>query len=143
MSMRRGRAMRKYGLILLTLVALPFSLSGCASRYGAAPRFKNANTIGLHVQMQTTPSPPVALKDVKVLVQLQSGTNHLEWTQVRVSEVMSDMSMPPLTSVLHKIRKNTYSGKVIFTMGGPWIVTVIAEKEGKSYGQQFHMDVRQ
>ncbi|MCL6597050.1 MAG: hypothetical protein K6V73_12730 [Firmicutes bacterium] len=96
-----------------------FALSGCGGAPAASERVVRWRVEGATARLRYV-APPTALRPSPVSVAAPGA----RLTGASIEAIMTDMSMPPVRLVLRPAGDGTYQGRLLLTMGGPWLYVV-------------------
>ena len=126
-------------IAVVTLILLMSAVLVCAKDYEVQ---KKAGNLSVVVKMDKNPAV-VGENGVSVAVKDGAGKEVTD-AGVKVEYAMPAMpGMPPMNygSVL-ALNKNTYQGKLNFSMSGPWNIVVKIMRGGKAVSTKFSVDVQ-
>lgn len=105
--------------------AAGLALAGCGSQPGATrtARFRvGSEQVSVRYQ-----APPLALHPSPVTVEVRPAASAV----ATVVATMTDMSMPPVRLALRPASPGVYGGRLVLSMGGPWLLTVRVRVGGR------------
>lgn len=124
-----------WGAALLILLLL---LGGCER----ASRQTDAADDGLIMTMEISPDPPtVGESELRIILTDKAG-NPIDGAKLAIKGDMSHAGMTPVLANVNESESGVYTVPFQWTMGGDWIVSVVAElAEGGIVTRRFDLSV--